>query len=208
MGRYSTGAVCTTEVMQLRLSYLLKSGCIKQGNHTKGTISWQNGCNIEFECNLSGDEGYIRLMYQHTHSYTGEVKNMDYQFYLDGFPSNLGRGEVLYFSCPSTYKWCRVLYLCNATGKFQSRFSFRNRLYYPCQTSSKSHYHLDRCHGVEKQLEQLYSQVVKSHYKGSKTALQRRIEALEKKYEYYNVKSLEVFERMLGKYAKNIDFLS
>jgi len=186
MGRYSTGAITTGEAIRIELSYLFKSGFIQKGRFIYATLSWTNGSDIYIHSDFTVDQPYIRLIYKNTSYNTGEVTDHDYKIYLTSITSNLGKGQVLYFLCPVTMQRCRILYKCYGSPIWKSRYAYRHRIYYQCQISSKLHHYIDRYWGVEKQLEQLYSQVVKSHYMGMKTTLQKRIEFLENKREFYD----------------------
>jgi len=186
MGRYSTGSVTTSEAIRIELSYLLKHGYIKKGQIIYATLNWTNGSNISIQSNFTVDCPYIRLIYNNTNYCTGEVTEHDYKIYFTSIPSNLGKGEVVYFLCPDTFHMCRILYKCYGSPIWKSRYAYLHRIYYQSQISSKLHYYIDRYWETERQLEQLYSRVVKSHYKGRKSALQKRIERLEDKQEYYD----------------------
>lgn len=129
--------------------------------------------------NLIADP-YLRFAY----SYDGIVK--DYRVTLSSVPSNLGKGEIYYFICPVNGSRCRKLYWCEESGLLQSRTAFKERLYYYYQLSSEYNYSNDRYWSVEMQLKELYSKVVKSHYRGHKTRLQLRIERLEEKLERFD----------------------
>ncbi len=161
MGRYSTGAVTTGSTIRIELSYLLKNGFIQQGRFISATLNWTNGSDIQIQSDFTVDWPYIRLIYKNTSYHTGEVTNHDYKIYFGFLPSNLGKGQVLYFLCPVTNHRCRILYKCYGSQIWKSRYAYRHRIYYQCQISSKLHHYIDRYWTAEKQLEQLYSQVVK-----------------------------------------------
>jgi hypothetical protein len=156
MGRNSTGAITTGEVIRIELSYLLKKGFIQKGCYLSGTMSWTNGSNISFESSFTKDFRYIRLVYQSTNNYTGEVTHHDYKIELTTLPSNLGKGEVIYFICPSTGRRARILYKCYGSLIWKSRTAYKNRIYYNSQQCSKNDYHNSRYWSIEKELERCY----------------------------------------------------
>ncbi len=125
-------------------------------------------------------EPYIRLAY----TYNGIEKN--YQVFLSSMPSNLGKGKIYYFICPVNGSRCRKLYFCGESGIWQSRTAFKTRLYYPYQLSSKYNYNNDRFWSIERQLKDLYSRMVKSHYRGCITRLQLSIERMEEKRKLFD----------------------
>jgi len=186
MGRWSTGAVTTKEVARIELGYLLKNGFIKRDQHIYGTLSWTNGSNISFETNLSGENRFIRLHYNNTNSYTDEKTNHDYKIYLTSIPSNLGKGEVLYFVCPVTGRRCRILYKCYGSLIWKSRFAYRYRIYYHSQVCSKYDYHNTRYWKIANDLEALYQRGKKTHYRGNYTRLMKRVKQLEEKQQYHD----------------------
>lgn len=112
MGRHSTGAITTGEAMRLELSFLLKKGFIQKGKHQFGTLSWSNDSSISFESCYTDEEAYIKLKYSSTNNYTNEVSKHNYKINLTSLHSNLGKGHVLYFICPQSGRFCRILYKC------------------------------------------------------------------------------------------------
>ena len=163
MGRNATGSMTTNAACRIELGYLLKNGYIKKGGSVFSTLSWTNGSNIGFESKYTDDEAYIRLIYTNTNQCTGEVTNHDYKIYLHEVPSNLGKGYVLYFICPSYGHYCRILYKCYGSLIWKSRLAYRNRIYYPSQVSSKTSYYNVRFWSLDNKLEELYKQVIKTH---------------------------------------------
>ena len=109
MGRASTGAWTTTECRKLDLRYMLKVGWIKKGCKISGQMSWTDESTASFESVYTEDEKYLRMIYTVTDR-QGTKTNYDYKIELVTVPSNLGKGDVLYFVCPESYKRARVLY--------------------------------------------------------------------------------------------------
>jgi hypothetical protein len=186
MGRWSTGAITTGEVNRIELSYLLRNGYVKKGNHILAGLRWTNGSDILIESKLTDNEAYLRLNYKNTNSYTGEITSHDYKIYLTTIPSNLGKGDVLYFVCPETGRRCRILYKCYSSLIWKSRFAYRHRIYYHTQACSKYDYHNIRYWDISKELETLYKRGKKSHYRGNYTRLMKRVEQLESKQQYHD----------------------
>lgn len=184
MGRTSTGAVTTGEVMRLELSYLKKHGYLKEGK-TMGYLTWTSGASINITSHIGDDERYIRLTYSFK-SGNHEGKQMDYNIWLTFVPSNLGRGEVPYFVCPYSGRRARILYLCYGSLKFRCRTAYPFRIYYDAQQCSKLSYHNTRYWKLEKELERCNTRSKKKHYQGKETRLGKRIGYLRERQEYHD----------------------
>ncbi len=183
MGRASTGAVTTGEVTRLELSYLLKQGYLKN-SFTFGSMSWTNGSSIQISSSIDDDEKYIRVRYSLRDGRDGEIK--DYKIYLTSVPSNLGRGEVLYFVCPTSGRKARVLYLCYGSSIFKCRKAYSHRIYYQSQQSSKLNFHNDRYWKLDKELQKCKDRSRKETYQGKPTKLRQRIAYLKTKQDYHD----------------------
>lgn len=179
MGRNSTGALTTTEISRIELSYLLKKGYIQKGKHITAPLSWTNGSWISIESKYTEEEHYLRLKYILTDSRDGKATELDYKITLYAKPSNLGKGEVLYFVCPRSGNLCRILYRAYGSLKWKCRQAYSCRIYYPIQTSSKMSKYNDRYWEAERALEKMYQERATSTYRGKPTRRALRIERLE-----------------------------
>jgi hypothetical protein len=134
MGRHSTGALEVKEVERIELSYLLKKGYICKGKRmVGGVLTWEvrgkSTGSIRINSCYKGEEVWVQLIYQVTDNRTGKQTDFDYKIELEALPSNLGRGEVLYFVCSESGKRCRVLYRAYDSLTWKSREAYDNRLY-------------------------------------------------------------------------------
>ena len=195
MGRWSTGALTTGEVCRIELSYLLRQGMILKGQRLTSSLSWTNDSNIIVISCYTDSEKYIRLSYVLTSWDDNRKHNYDYKIQLASVPSNLGRGEVLYFICPESNKRCRVLYRCYGSHKWKSREAYNKRIYYTGQNSSKFFYSTDRYFELKKQLEKLEQLSTKDHYQGKATKLQKRIKRLKGKMMLHDQIRWELVEK-------------
>nr|WP_320118035.1 hypothetical protein [uncultured Marinifilum sp.] len=186
MGRNSTGAITTKEVIRIELSYLLKNGYIQKGRHISGSMSWTNDSNIGFESCYTNEELYLRLKYTNTNNQTGQKTKHDYKIDLIKIPSNLGKGDVLYFVCPATGKKCRILYKCYGSLTWKSREAYQRRIYYNTQSCSKYDYHNTRYWNINKELDRLGRTTAKSHYRNKPTRLMKRVSSLLAKQKYHD----------------------
>ncbi|MHA1482481.1 MAG: hypothetical protein ACTSQA_03470 [Candidatus Heimdallarchaeaceae archaeon] len=203
MGRTSTGARTTASINRIELKLLFRDDCIKEGQTIRSTISWTDNSIITIETYYSEGEGYVRLMYTNTTRSTGKKTEYDYKIHLTSLPSNLGNGCVPYFQCPVTYELCRVLYLCYGSETWKSREAYQKRIYYNCQITCKTYYHNTRYWTINTQLEKLYKQAKKKHYRGVKTKLQQRIWHLENKQWWHNERRWILPKRMQAIIGRN-----
>lgn len=161
MGRNSTGAWTTGESLRIELSLLLKAGYLVRGEQTYRSLNWTCGdqpsgnINIFSSWPTDGTRPSIRLLYNTTDRRTGEQEKRDDTIYLEARPSNLGKGEVLYFICPSSGQRCRILYKAYGCSIWKSRQSYQNRIYYPTQKCSKLDYFCTRYWELDKQIKAL-----------------------------------------------------
>ena len=137
MGRRKTGALNTIEVNRIDLKYLMNENFIKEGCHINKRLAWTNGCSIGVESICNPEQKWIQLQYTLTNNITNKKYTYNYQIQIASFPSNLGKGKILFFICPSTGKRCRILYQAYGSHLFQSRTAYKNRLYYTLQSCSK-----------------------------------------------------------------------
>jgi hypothetical protein len=180
MGRWSTGAATTAEALRIELSYLLKSGILKKGCEIASSLQWTNGSTIQIETSYNTQAGnYIRLIYTQTDR-EGNKTDHDYKIYLTTVPSNIGKGEVLYFQCPESGKNCRILYMAYGCPIWKSKAAYKNRIYYQSQVSSKMNYSNDRYWELNREIEKMYKSRRKQlTYKGKPTRFALRLEQLE-----------------------------
>jgi hypothetical protein len=198
MGRSNTGAWSVGESLRIELSSLLKDKIIRKGHVIKASINWSNGGSIGITTSNTEDGKYIDLRYNQTDR-EGNATNYDYRVWLTSVPSNLGKGEILYFCCPVSGERCRILYSAYGYPKFKSREAYTNRLYYNCQWQSKNDYWNTRYHDTKVLLEKLKNTPTKRTYKGKPTKHQRRIDSVRGKLNYYDRRSCSVFFHQIQK---------
>lgn len=182
MGRYTTGYISTGQAMRIELNYLFKKGYIKKNCHISGSLSWNNGNSINIETIYTNEEKYILLKYTNT-SWEGEKKHIETKIQLFAIPSNLGKGEVLYFICPQSGRLCRILYKCYGSLIFKCRRAYSIRIYYSTQMQSKHFYYNEKYFQVEKMLNKLESERRSYYYKGKPTKRLNKIIKLQQDLE-------------------------
>ncbi len=125
-------------------------------------------------------------------SYSYNQKSIQYRIKLVSIPSNLGKGVIWYFQCPSTQKRCKILYLAYNSTIFQSRGAYNRILYYPVQMSSKYDLHntaywsLNNSHRLEKLQKKLSTKYTKYFYNNKATKWHIKWIALNKQLNKLN----------------------
>lgn len=197
MGRFPTGVMTTQSAERIELKYLLKHGLIQKGYQASNIeMSWNSGNEIKIETCYSKSAKYIRLMYHRVN----EERDYDYKIQLTTVPSNLGKGEILYFICPVSGKRCKVLYRAYGCNIWKSREAYQVRIYYNSQINS-AHWHN---HSMYRQIinsdefgeliEKHDRKYAKTHYKGKPTKwVQRHLELLERVEDYQQKSDIILF---------------
>lgn len=187
MPKPSTFPTLYDDLKTVSISFLSKHGYLKPDQWQSGTITWSRGGNktgsITIWTNTYKESPYLEL------DYKSNGTPINYRVQPDSIPSNLGKGFVRYFICPSIGKRCRKLYL--ASGYFVSRFAFKDAMYEK-QTYSHKSRKLNKIFetlvGTDKVYEQIYSKHFKKKYKGKTT---KRYLKLLKQIEAWQVISEE-----------------
>lgn len=160
MPKPNTFPTLYNEVLQISISKLKEWGYLEPEQIKNGTINWSRNGNptgsISISVNTHSEKLYIELDYK----YKDEPRK--YKVYLVSIPSNLNKGEILYFLCPQTKKRCRKLY--SIGGYFLHREAF-NGCMYESQTQSKKYRQLDKTLGAFFKSDNLYSELYKKHFK-------------------------------------------
>lgn len=178
MGRRYTGSDTTAEAPRLELQRMLKVGYFTKGAEVSGTWSWTNGDRAEIVTYRTPSTIHMDIITRWK-DYTGQAHEDRQRIYLHAKPSNLGRGEVLYFRCPHTLRPCRILYRAYSSRTWRSREGFSYRLYYPQQTLSGWTRLGQRERDVEAKLERLRAMRWTGTYQGKPTRRAIRIAKLE-----------------------------
>lgn len=192
MGKFPTGVMTTQSAERIELKYFLKHGLIRKGYQVSNIeMSWTGGNKIKIETCYSEDSKYIRLMYHRV----DEERDYDYKIQLTTVPSNLGKGEILYFICPVSGKRCKVLYRAYGCNIWKSREAYQIRIYYNSQINS-AYWHN---HAMYRQIigsdefgeliEKYDRKYAKTHYKGKPTKWVQRHRELFERVENYQHKS-------------------
>jgi hypothetical protein len=194
MGRYSTGIMTTDQSLKIDLSYLLKNGFLKKNKTLMGTLSWSteyepNLGSIQIQTFISDVEAWIRLIYVVTDLKTGIKTSHDDKVYLETIKSNLGKGELHYFICPTSGQRCKILYRAYGSNIWKSREAYSNRIYYSCQKASKLNYANERYWSIDSMQRKANRnpQRHQTHYKGQPTKRYLRESQLDRKKEQFDM---------------------
>lgn len=210
MGRYSTGANTVDSINRIEMKDLIKWGYFKKYANHYSTLSWSSGSRISMEVINQPEECSIRLIYTITDNHSGKKTDINYKVWIKKVPSNLGKGFVLYFICPFTYKKSRTLYRAYGSHYFKSKEAYQRRIYYDSQMASKLYVSSERYRTAEAKLEKLYlsKRRKQTTFKGKPTKYILKLEALERKVERLDYISLLAMNKWLGKKGilKNYNF--
>lgn len=190
MGRNSTGAQTVNAIQRLEISKLKALGYFdyfkrgQYGSHTQ-RMSWSNGSVIGIETHHTPESSYLILDYNVTDNRTGVKTVMKYKVQIEFKPSNLGKGFVLYFICPVSFRRCRILYRAYGSQYFKAREAYKNRIYYEAQKNSKQYRLIDRFNTVRYKVESICESKKRNQttFKGKPTKQSLKFESLIKKYE-------------------------
>lgn len=193
MGRYSTGAWTCEESKRIELSYLLKKGYLKKGKYLISSLRWidhhgRSAGDIRIESNWGAfeDNIYIRLRYSQK-GQIGSQESFDYKVFIEKMPSNLGKGDVLYFLCPASGERCRVLFKAYDSPIWKSRKAYKNFLYYGSQLSSKLSKANDQYWALEKRIGKIVKEKqLTFYYNGVPTKKALLLEKLREKQRYFD----------------------
>ncbi len=197
MGRYANYPTTVEDCLNLSIKKLKEWDYLTYNGTKSGTISWsRNGTphsNIGIKVTKNDFETFIVLDYK----CNGEPKN--YKVKIISKPSNLGKGEVLYFVCPNTGKHCRKLYL--HSGYFLHREAFSGLMYQKQLESKKSRdlcKTFDACYLSDYVYEERYKKYFKTHYNGKETKRFKRLNSKILKADSFPVGTIE--RLLMGNY--------
>lgn len=194
MGRTTITAINIYQPLRLELSSLLKNKVLVKGKTTSSIIEWKKGASIKLIARWKEEEQALYLSYSSNHKTEHQRQPFNYKIELTSVPSNLGKGEILYFVCPDTGRNCRKIYLCPNTMIFKSREAHPKRLYYKCQRKSKYDRWLTRYFDTQKELEALEQQPYRKTYNNKPTRKALQIEQLKERLALYELRKENLFE--------------
>lgn len=196
MGRDSTGAISVNQCLRINVNFFTK--IIVRGQLPYGSsLSWNTGASIPYF--LSKDETGLFLELIYSKTIKEEKQSFDYKIKIVPVPSNLGKGNNYYFICPISGKRCKILYMGYGSKYFKCRTAYQNRIYYPCQLSSRLDLHNDKYWSLERELKTLYIKHPKTHYKGNFTRPQKRIKKLVEKRNFHDEMRWNILPKSLMK---------
>jgi len=201
MGRQYTGADYTTSAYQLDTGQLRRSGVIVEGSTVRATMTWPDGPTVEMESTWTEQERSLFLKFR-LEEYREEPIEWTQRIHLQTNPSNLGQGEVLYFTCPRTGKRCRKIYRAYHSRGFYHREAFHRPLYYPVQASSLYKKPDRQFCSVERSLEKLKAKRSTSTYLGKPTRRSLRTNKLQE--ELYRLEELRWSDEYVPKAIRNL----
>jgi hypothetical protein len=183
MGRPYTGADYTTSALRLDIRHLVRWGLIAKGRTAHTSITYTDGAEVKLEARDTGESRRTLSITFRLRDYSGSLETWNQEVELQALPSNLGKGEVLYFYCSRSGKRCRILYRAYHSKGFYHREAFRYRLYYPLQVIGKLERANTQYFATEKRLDRLHTKRKQSTYKGLPTQRETKKEQLYEQLE-------------------------
>ncbi len=174
MGRPHTGAATVYASPRLELSRLRAAGYFAEDAEARGVWTWTNGDSVGLTTVNKGGEVYMELSYTWTDPHTGQAEEVRQRIDVVSKPSNLGKGTVPYFRCPSTGRLCRILYRAYHARTFRCRWGFSYRLYYPAQLSGTRDRANARYWDIERHLEGMKGKRKPGTFRGKPTKRGKR----------------------------------
>jgi len=189
MPRFANYPTTIEDVKTISLTKLKEWNYLTIGKRS-GVISWsRNGIvhsKIDIEVEINEYSGYLLL------NYKCNDQLRKYKVRIERLPSNLGKGEIMYFVCPSTGKYCRKLYFSDTY--FLHREAFTGLMYQNQIESKKNrqlHKIFDKVFLSDEVYEKRYKKYFKTHYNGKPTKRYLKLENKIRTAESYPVGTLE-----------------
>lgn len=195
MGRYGNFPTTVEDCLTFRLKSLTenKNTYLKYYGTQRGVTSWSRNGQVTSTINIEVTHSEFSTYIIFDYRCDGEPKR--YRVNLVSRLSNLGKGEVWFFVCPSTGKLCRKLYF--SSGYFLHRTASRG-LMYAKQIESKRFRNLTRIFDAfmlsDEVYEERYKKYFKTHYNGKPT---KRYLRLQRKIDISNSYPPDTMERLL-----------
>lgn len=150
MGRYSTGVSKTASVCRVEMKDFTRWKIFKYPEYSF-SMNWTDGSSMNVTLYNKSEDSYFIFQYVLTDN-SGKSYDLKYKVFITKVPSNLGRGFIYYFICPSSGRMCRILYRAYGSHTFKSREAYKYKLYYPMQTESKKYRIFDKRNNAEEKL--------------------------------------------------------
>ena len=170
MGRYGNYPTIVEDCLTFRLKSLTENNNTYLASYgtQRGVTSWSTNGEVHSTINIEVTHSEYQTYIIFDYKCNGEQKQ--YRVNLECKVSNLGKGLIWFFVCPSTGKLCRKLYL--NSGYFLHRTALKN-LMYAKQIESKKHRNLGKVFGAyfirDEVYSELYKKYFKTHYNGKPT---------------------------------------
>ena len=174
MGRYGNYPTTVEDCLYISIKKLKVWNYLTYNGIKSGTINWsRNGIpHSKIDIKVTKNDFCTFMILD----YKANGTPINYKIEIIKKPSNLGKGEMYFFLCPSTGKLCRKLLLRN--GYFLHREAF-NGLMYSKQLESKKNRDMfklfDACYLSDEVYEERYKKYFKTHYNGKETKRFKRL---------------------------------
>lgn len=170
MGRPYTGAQTTASALRITTRDVLGSGVQDPTKRVEVLLKWPSGHLVK----ITSAPGGGRIVVDFT---SAQGERFTHPVELATVPSNLGRGEVVYFRCPRSGRRARILYRAYGSRAFLHRKALQLPLYHPAQVEAKLERIDGQIHRTEAKLERLRRGRRQTTYMGRTTKRTARREA-------------------------------
>jgi len=160
MAKPPTFPTLYNEALQINISKFKQWGYLNPNQIKSGILNWSTNGNhrasISIIVNTTVNPYFIELDYKYKDT------PRKYKVEIISVPSNLGKGNIFYFRCPSTKRRCRILYLID--GYFLHRKAFQGCMY-DCQKLSRKYKGIFAILDPYLKSDKYYSELNKKHFK-------------------------------------------
>jgi hypothetical protein len=167
-------------VPRLEIKKLKEIGVLSLAKNQVTEMEYSDGTVFLLDKKKLGEDEYLRVRFTVNFS-NGESKDFERLIYIIERPSNLMKGVILYFGCPSSGSLAKTLYFDFKDFNFKS-FKYynypRRRLYYPLQMVSGKSRLIAQERAYYNKISLLEEKAVLNTYNGDATQLNKRIEKL------------------------------
>ena len=180
MARIPTFPTLYDDCKKISITDLKSWGYLEPNQYKSGVINWSIGDHktgsIRITVNTENDNPHLYLYY------LANDKPINYRIDIVAVPSNLGRGEILYFQCPQTGKFCRILYLGDTYFLHREAFSgcFYQKQVYSHDTRKMIRQY-ENAFALDQYWEEANQPYFKTHYRGKPTRRYEKLLDLERR---------------------------
>ena len=199
MGRRCTGVTTIENALKISIKDLKLKGLLMKDKCIISTLSWS------IRTDKIASIRYFKPINDQAIHLCYKTKGKEYhcKINLVEIDSNLGKGKILYFICPSTNTKCRYLYFINDSALFQSKLGLNGLIYYSSKLTCKSDRINDKYWRILNQIEAKKN--IRKIYAGRHTKEFLKVQLLKKrKFQLDKLRWIEYQESVKYSLLENI----